>query len=407
MAQIMLDQVDKIYAGGVKAVNALSLEIRDGEFMVLVGPSGCGKSTALRMIAGLENITRGTIQIGERMVNNMPPQDRDIAMVFQNYALYPQMTVAQNMAFGLRMRKTPKREIARRVQDAAKILGLEPYLRRRPNALSGGQRQRVAMGRAMVREPQAFLMDEPLSNLDAKLRVAMRASLAQLHERLNVTTVYVTHDQVEAMTLGDRVCVLRDGMLQQVDRPQNLYNRPANLFVGGFIGSPSMNLVTARLVSDDGEAAVTFAGYRLPVPKSVVHANPGIAAYFGRDVILGIRPSDFEDAGLTEESWPRMAVETHLTEALGTEIHVIFAIDAPLVEHQDVADLAPQGEEDESAIPLYGGKHLWTAQVSARSEVRAGDRIELGVDTRNLHFFDPGSGLAIGGNRAAHQDERS
>src|ERR1700730_10953983 len=251
MAQITLDQVDKIYAGGVKAVNALSLEVRDGEFMVLVGPSGCGKSTALRMIAGLENITRGTIQIGERMVNNMPPQDRDIAMVFQNYALYPQMTVAQNMAFGLRMRKTPKREIARRVQDAAKILGLEPYLRRRPVALSGGQRQRVAMGRAIVREPQAFLMDEPLSNLDAKLRVGMRASLAELHERLHVTTVYVTHDQVEAMTLAQRVCVLRDGMLQQVDTPQNLYDHPVNLFVGGFIGSPSMNLVTAKMTSRD------------------------------------------------------------------------------------------------------------------------------------------------------------
>ena len=214
-----------------------------------------------------------------------------------------------------------------------------------------------------------------------------------------MTTVYVTHDQVEAMTLGDRVCVLRDGILQQVDRPQNLYNRPVNLFVGGFIGSPSMNLVTARLVSDDGGAAVTFAGYRLPVPESVVHANPGIAAYFGRDVILGIRPSDVEDASLTEESRPKMAVETHLTEALGTEIRVIFAIDAPPVEHKDVADLAPQGEEDESAIPLYDGKSLWTAQVSARSKVRAGHRAELGVDTRNLHFFDPGSGLAIGGKR--------
>jgi multiple sugar transport system ATP-binding protein len=259
------------------------------------------------------------------------------------------------------------------------------------------------MGRAIVREPQAFLMDEPLSNLDAKLRVGMRASLAQLHERLSVTTVYVTHDQVEAMTLGDRVCVLRDGMLQQVDRPQNLYNRPVNLFVGGFIGSPSMNLVTARLVSDDGGAAVTFAGYRLPIPKSVVHANPGIAAYFGRDVILGIRPSDFEDVSLTKESWPRMTVETHLIEALGTEIHVIFAIDAPSVEHKDVADLAPQGEEDESAVPLYEGKSLWTAQVSARSKVRAGDRIELGVDTRNLHFFDPESGLAIGGKQAAER----
>jgi multiple sugar transport system ATP-binding protein len=242
-------------------------------------------------------------------------------------------------------------------------------------------------------------MDEPLSNLDAKLRVGMRASLAQLHERLSVTTVYVTHDQVEAMTLGDRVCVLRDGMLQQVDRPQNLYNRPVNLFVGGFIGSPSMNLVTARLVSDDGGAAVTFAGYRLPIPKSVVHANPGIAAYFGRDVILGIRPSDFEDVSLTKESWPRMTVETHLIEALGTEIHVIFAIDAPPVEHKDLADLVPEQDEEGSAASLFEGKSLWTARVNARSPVRVGDRIELAVDTSNLHFFDPDSGLAIGGTK--------
>jgi multiple sugar transport system ATP-binding protein len=401
MAQIMLDHVDKTYAGGVKAVSDLSLEVRDGEFMVLVGPSGCGKSTALRMIAGLENITRGTVQIGDRVVNNLPAKDRDIAMVFQNYALYPQMTVAQNMAFGLRMRKTPKHEIAHRVQDAAKILGLEPYLTRKPAGLSGGQRQRVAMGRAMVREPQVFLMDEPLSNLDAKLRVAMRGSLAQLHERLNVTTVYVTHDQVEAMTLGDRVCVLRDGELQQVDTPHNLFGHPVNLFVAGFIGSPSMNLVTARLVSDDGRAALTFAGYRLPVPESVVHAEAGIAAYFGRDVILGIRPSDFEDASLSPEPWPRMTVETHATEPLGSEIHVIFAIDAPPVEHKDVADLGPQGEEDDSAIPLYEGKSLWTARVNAGSGVRAGDRIELAVDTSNMHFFDPDSGLAIGARKTA------
>ena len=401
MAQIVLDQVDKIFAGGVKAVNDLSLEIPDGEFMVLVGPSGCGKSTALRIIAGLEDITRGTVQIGDRVVNNLPPKDRDIAMIFQNYALYPQMTVAQNMAFGLQMRKTPKREIGRRVQDAAKILGLEPYLARKPAALSGGQRQRVAMGRAIVREPQAFLMDEPLSNLDAKLRVGMRASLADLHQRLNVTTVYVTHDQVEAMTLGDRVCVLRDGMLQQVDTPQNLFDRPVNLFVGGFIGSPSMNLVTAKVSGGDDGAAVTFAGHRLAIPESVVHAKPEVKAYFGREVILGIRPSDFEDASLTEQSWPRMPVVTHVTESLGSEIHVIFVIDAPPVQHKDVADLGPQGEEEDSAIPLYEGKSLWTARVNARSRVRAGDRIELGVDTSNLHFFDPDSGLAIGNKQPA------
>ena len=401
MAQIALDQVDKLYGRGVKAVNDLSLEIQDGEFMVLVGPSGCGKSTALRMIAGLEEVSHGTIRIGDRVMNGVAPKDRDIAMVFQNYALYPQMTVAQNLAFGLRMRKTPKKEIERRVRNAANILGLEPYLTRRPTALSGGQRQRVAMGRAIVREPQAFLMDEPLSNLDAKLRVGMRASLAELHERLHVTTVYVTHDQVEAMTLGHRVCVLRDGMLQQVDTPQNLYDHPVNLFVGGFIGSPSMNIVKAGVLSGDDGMAVTFAGFRLPLPEEVVRASSGIEAYVGRDVILGIRPSDFEDASLTDDSWPRMPVVTHVTEALGSDIHVIFAIDAPPVEHKDLADLVPEQDEEGSAIPLHAGKSLWTARVNARSPVRAGDRIELGVDTRNLHFFDPDSGLAIGGTKIA------
>jgi multiple sugar transport system ATP-binding protein len=399
MAQIVLDRVDKTFAHGVQAVHDLSLDIPDGEFMVLVGPSGCGKSTALRIIAGLEDITSGTVQIGDRVVNNLASKDRDIAMIFQNYALYPQMTVAQNMAFGLEMRKTPKREIARRVKDAANILGLEPYLARKPAALSGGQRQRVAMGRAIVREPQAFLMDEPLSNLDAKLRVSMRSSLAELHERLHVTTVYVTHDQVEAMTLGQRVCVLRDGMLQQVDTPQNLYDHPVNLFVGGFIGSPSMNLVTARMISGDDGTAVTFAGHRLAIPDSVVHSRPEIKAYFGRDVILGIRPSDFEDASLTEQPWPKIPAVAHVIEALGSEIHVLFFIDAPPVEHKDVADLGPQGEEDESAMPLHKGKSLWTARVNARSGVRAGDRIELGVDTSHMHFFDPDSGLVIGGNK--------
>jgi len=400
MAQITLDEVDKVFGRGVKAVNDLSLEIQDGEFMVLVGPSGCGKSTALRIIAGLEEVSHGTIRIGDRVVNGVPPKDRDIAMIFQNYALYPQMTVAQNLAFGLRMRKTPKKEIERRVRNAASILGLEPLLARRPAALSGGQRQRVAMGRAIVREPQAFLMDEPLSNLDAKLRVGVRASLVELHERLHVTTVYVTHDQVEAMTLGHRVCVLRDGMLQQVDTPQNLFDRPVNLFVGGFIGSPSMNIVKAGVTSGDDGMAVTFAGHRLPVPEEVVRASSGIEAYVGRDVILGIRPSDFEDARLADESWPRMPVVTHMTEALGSEIHVIFAIDAPPVEHKDLADLVPEKEEEEgSASSLYGGKSLWTARVNARSTVRIGDRIELAVDTRNLHFFDPDSGLAIEGTK--------
>jgi multiple sugar transport system ATP-binding protein len=401
MAQIVLNRIDKTYPGGMKAVNGLSLEIEDGEFVVLVGPSGCGKTTVLRMIAGLEDITGGTIQIGNRVMNKVAPKDRDIAMVFQNYALYPSMTVRENLAFGLRMRKTPKEEINRRVSDAANILGLAQYLERKPAALSGGQRQRVAMGRAIVREPEVFLMDEPLSNLDAKLRVSMRASLAELHERLNVTTVYVTHDQVEAMTLGDRVCVLRSGVLQQVDTPQNLFDYPVNLFVGEFIGSPSMNIVAAKLVRDDGGTAVMFAEYRLPISEDVVHARPEIEPYFGRDVILGLRPSDFEEASRVDESWARMPVRTHVTEALGGEIHVIFVVDAPPVEHKDVVDVVPGAEEGGAAVPLYEGKSVWTARVDADSQVRPGDRIELGVDTRNLYFFDPDSGLAIGSKQAA------
>jgi multiple sugar transport system ATP-binding protein len=396
MAQIVLDSVDKIYAGGVKAVNGLSLEIKDGEFMVLVGPSGCGKSTALRSIAGLEEISAGTIVIGERVVNDLPPKDRDIAMVFQNYALYPHMTVEQNLAFGLQLRKTPKNEIKRRVTEAAKMLGLDQYLKRKPAALSGGQRQRVAMGRAIVREPQAFLMDEPLSNLDAKLRVSMRASLNQLHERLGVTTVYVTHDQVEAMTLGHRVCVLSDGRLQQVDTPTALFASPVNLFVAGFIGSPAMNFVTAGLVRDGG-LAVTFGGHRLAVPESVLEAKQGLAGYIGREVILGIRPSDFEDAGLADASWPRMQAVAGVTEELGSEIHVIFTIDAPPVEHASITEAAQGDEgEDEAAVALAGGKSLWTARVAARSSVRPGSPVELAVDTSNLHFFDLVSGLSIG-----------
>jgi multiple sugar transport system ATP-binding protein len=396
MAKITLDSIDKVYSGGVKAIDQLTLEVKDGEFMVLVGPSGCGKSTALRSIAGLEEISSGTIQIGDRVVNDLPPKDRDIAMVFQNYALYPHMTVEQNLAFGLQLRKTPKDEIKRRVTEAAKMLGLDQYLKRKPAALSGGQRQRVAMGRAIVREPQAFLMDEPLSNLDAKLRVSMRASLNQLHERLGVTTIYVTHDQVEAMTLGHRVCVMRDGRLQQVDTPQTLFESPVNLFVAGFIGSPAMNFVTADLVRDDGPA-VTFAGYRLGVPASVLEGKPGLDGYFGRKIILGIRPSDFEDASLADANWARMPVTVGVTEELGSEIHVIFTIDAPPVQHASISDAATGDDgEDESVAALVGGKSLWTARVSARSAVRPGQPMELAVDTTNLQFFDSESGLSIG-----------
>jgi ABC-type sugar transport system ATPase subunit len=401
MAQIALDHVEKMYQGGVKALDDLNLDVKEGEFMVLVGPSGSGKSTALRAIAGLEEITSGTISIGDRIVNDLPPKDRDIAMVFQNYALYPHMTVEENLAFGLKLRKTPKSEIKRRVGEAAKMLGLDQYLARKPSQLSGGQRQRVAMGRAIVREPQAFLMDEPLSNLDAKLRVSMRASLNQLHERLGTTTVYVTHDQVEAMTLGQRVCVLRDGKLQQVDTPQRLFESPVNLFVAGFIGSPAMNFVTAELVRDDGPA-VTFAGYRLAVPAEVLDAKPDLSNYFGRKIIMGIRPSDFEDASLGDGNWGRMPITVGVTEELGSEIHVIFTIDAPPVEHSSITDaISGNEDDDETVAALVGGKSLWTARVSARSRVRPGQPLELGVDTRNLQFFDPETSLSIGHHVAA------
>ena len=394
MAQITLDQVDKTYSGGVKGIDRLSLEIGDGEFMVLVGPSGCGKSTALRSIAGLEEISSGTISIGGRVVNNLPPKDRDIAMVFQNYALYPHMTVEQNLAFGLQQRKTPRDEVRRRVAEVARMLGLGEYLRRKPAALSGGQRQRVAMGRAIVREPQAFLMDEPLSNLDAKLRVSMRASLLELHGRLGVTTVYVTHDQVEAMTLGQRVCVLRDGQLQQADSPQVLFNAPVNLFVAGFIGSPAMNFATARLVRDDG-LAVTFAGHRLAVPPGLLAARPGLDGYIGRELILGVRPSSFEDASLAEPDWPRMPVTATVTELLGSEIHVLFGLDAPPVQHDSLSD-AGASDDGDAAIPLAGSGLVWTARVAARSPVRPGQSAVLAVDASGLHFFDPATGLSIG-----------
>jgi multiple sugar transport system ATP-binding protein len=395
MARIALEHVEKVYGGSaVKTLDDLNIDVKDGEFMVLVGPSGCGKSTALRSIAGLEEITGGTITIGDRVVNDLPPKDRDIAMVFQNYALYPHMTVADNLAFGLKLRRAPKAEIKRRVAEAAEILGLEPYLDRKPAALSGGQRQRVAMGRAIVREPAAFLMDEPLSNLDAKLRVAMRGSLNQLHDRLGTTTVYVTHDQVEAMTLGNRVCVLRDGLLQQVDTPQELFDNPVNLFVAGFIGSPAMNFVAADLVRDDGPA-VTFAGFRLPVPAAVMSERAGLEDYLGRGVILGIRPSDFEDAAFADPSWPRISVTIGVTEELGTEVHGIFPINARPVEHAAITS-AVGHEEDDTVTALAGGRSMWTARVSSRSSIRSGSAVELAVDTSRLHFFDPATGHGIG-----------
>jgi multiple sugar transport system ATP-binding protein len=395
MARISFDQVDKVYPGGVKGVDGLTLDIGDGEFMVFVGPSGCGKTTALRSIAGLEEVTSGTISIGDRVVNDLPPKDRDVAMVFQNYALYPHMTIAQNLAFGLQQRKTPKAEIKTRVAEVAHLLGLDDYLGRKPAALSGGQRQRVAMGRAIVREPQVFLMDEPLSNLDAKLRVSMRASLSQLHARLSVTTVYVTHDQVEAMTLGQRVCVMRDGKLQQVDTPQTLYRSPVNLFVASFIGSPAMNFTTATLVRDDGPA-VEFAGTRLAVPAQLLESRPGLERYFGRSLILGIRPADCEDARLADASWPRLQVTATVTEELGSEVNVLFSIDAPPVRHESLSDGQGSTDDEEGLIPIAGDKAMWTARVASRSEVRPGQPVELAIDTSGLQFFDAGTGLAIG-----------
>jgi multiple sugar transport system ATP-binding protein len=401
MAQIVMDEVTKVYGGNVKAVDSLSLDVPDGEFMVFVGPSGCGKSTALRMIAGLEEITGGTISIGERVVNDLPPKDRDIAMVFQNYALYPHMTVEENLAFGLQLRKMPKDEQQERVGEAARILGLEPYLKRKPAALSGGQRQRVAMGRAIVRHPQAYLMDEPLSNLDAKLRVSMRGELARLHDRLGVTTIYVTHDQVEAMTLGTRVAVLKDGELQQVDSPQNLFEFPQNLFVAGFIGSPAMNLVEARLVRDGGPA-VTFADYKLPVPSSLV-SERGLDAYFDSPIILGVRPSSFEDAALVSgdaERQPTMKVTVDVTEELGSEANLLFRVNAPAAHHESLrlrmAAEVSKEEEEAEALAAGEGRSVWTARVNPRTTARPGRTLDLAVDNSEFHFFDRDTGQAIG-----------
>jgi multiple sugar transport system ATP-binding protein len=396
MARILMDHIEKIYAGGVKAVEDFTLDIADGEFVVLVGPSGCGKSTALRMVAGLEDISAGKLLIGERVVNDVPPKDRDIAMVFQNYALYPHMTVEENLGFALRLRHVPEDDMRRRVNQAAEMLALEPYLKRKPAALSGGQRQRVAMGRAIVREPQALLMDEPLSNLDAKLRVTMRGTLNSLHHRLGTTTMYVTHDQIEAMTLGDRVAVMLDGKLQQVDPPQTLYDAPRNLFVAGFIGSPAMNMVDADLVRDGGPAVV-FGSYRLAVPDEVLAKKTGLDRYFGKKVIVGIRPSNFEDGSLLHDSQlPVMKVNATIIEELGSEINIIFEVDAPPVRHAATQALALDvSDEDEE---VGGGREhsVWTARVSPQSKARPGAAVELAVDTTALHFFDPATGLAIG-----------
>jgi multiple sugar transport system ATP-binding protein len=396
VAQVALEGVAKVYPDGTEAVKDLDLTIDDGEFMVFVGPSGCGKTTALRMVAGLEDVSRGTIEIGDRVVNNVPSKDRDVAMVFQNYALYPHLSVYENMAFGLRLRKTEKSVIDARVREAAGILGLTEFLDRKPRALSGGQRQRVAMGRAIVREPRVFLMDEPLSNLDAKLRVQTRAEIARLQSDLGVTTIYVTHDQTEAMTMGDRVAVLKKGELQQVDSPQVLYDRPEKLFVAGFIGSPAMNMVEADLVRAEGALFVQFADVRLRVDDEVPQQRPALAGYEGRRVIVGIRPEDMEDAGQAPDAPEdhRFTTTVSLREALGSDVLVHFEVDVPLVVTEDTLELArDSGLEDLGRVEAE--RSMFIARLSPRTEARKGDRIELVVDTGRMHFFDIETGRGI------------
>ncbi len=396
MAEITLEHVTKTFSGGVVAVDDVNLTIADGEFMVLVGPSGCGKSTLLRMIAGLEEITGGTISIGDLEVTELPPPERDIAMVFQNYALYPHMSVRDNLGFGLSVRHTPKSEIKRRVKEVATLLGLDELLDRKPAHLSGGQRQRVAMGRAIIREPKAFLMDEPLSNLDAKLRVGMRASLAELHGRLSVTSVYVTHDQTEAMTLGHRVAVMRDGKIVQVDVPQRLYHSPNDLFVAAFIGSPSMNLVEATI---DGDS-IAFGQYRLPLAPE---RRPPAGV---KNVVLGIRPEAFDDAAFTSKELPRIEVTIDVLEELGSDSHVFFRVAAPRVT------IESRNSSDDETI-LAENDSRFTARVNPATKGSVGSSLELVVDPAGFHFFDlrsgesllsPAGSLAYAGRQAAHEE---
>jgi multiple sugar transport system ATP-binding protein len=402
MAEIALESLKKVYPDGTLAVRDLDLEIRDGEFVVLVGPSGCGKTTALRCVAGLEAITEGVVRIGGRVVNALPPKDRDVAMVFQNYALYPHMSAFKNMAFGLKMRKVRRPEVGRRVGDAARVLGLEHVLGKRPRTLSGGQRQRVAMGRAIVREPQAFLMDEPLSNLDAKLRVEMRAEIARLQRDLEVTTIYVTHDQVEAMTLGDRVAVMREGVLQQFDVPQKLYDEPQNLFVAEFIGSPAMNLIGVDLVRENGSLVAQFAESetRLAVGDDLVSARPALKEFVGKRIILGIRPEDLEDASVAggAPNGRKLTATVDIREDMGSEVFIHFGVGGKPVRGEDVA--AAMGEEALEATMEQARKKgsLWVGRIDRESRAREGDRLELAVSTQRLHFFDPETGRGIYGD---------
>jgi multiple sugar transport system ATP-binding protein len=400
VAEVVLEHVGKVYPDGTRAVRDLNLDVDDKEFLVLVGPSGCGKTTALRMVAGLEDISEGEVRIGDRVVNRVPARDRDVAMVFQSYALYPHLTVRDNIGFGLQLRKMPKAEIKRRVNDAARILGLEDNLDRKPRNLSGGQRQRVAMGRAIVREPQAFLMDEPLSNLDAKLRVQMRAEIARIQRDLGVTTIYVTHDQTEAMTLGDRVAVMKKGELQQVAEPQVLYDHPTNLFVAGFIGSPAMNLLQGTLIGgEDGDLELDLGSQKLQIDRAVLNQRPALRDYFGRKVVAGIRPEDMEDAALvTGADGTRLQSTADLVEAMGSDVLVHFVVDAPQVVTDDTKELARDVGTDVLGA-LEARPHTdMVARFSPRTRVRVGEPVTVQISIDRLHYFDPDSGLSIWGD---------
>jgi multiple sugar transport system ATP-binding protein len=400
MGDITFDAVWKVYPDGTQAVRSVDLVIEDGALMVLVGPSGCGKTTLLRMVAGLEEVTAGTIRIGDRPINDVPPKERDIAMVFQNYALYPHMTVYDNQAFGLRLRRLPKQEIESRVSGIARVLGLVEELRKKPGQLSGGQRQRVAMGRAIVRQPQAFLMDEPLSNLDAKLRVQMRSEISRMQRDLGTTMIYVTHDQTEAMTMGTQVAVMKKGDLQQVAPPEELYARPTNLFVAGFIGSPAMNFTQATLERDDGNYFVRFGGARLCVDEEAVAERPGLASYAGRSLVLGIRPDATEDAAIARDAPEdrRFTAVAELRETVGSEAFVHFTLDSEPVVTEDTRELAADtGTEMVQKLEEEASEHKtpFVARMHARSRARAGERVEVAVDTRELHFFDLETGAGI------------
>ncbi len=400
MAEIKMEGLGKIYDDGTRAVGDVDLTVKDGEFLVLVGPSGCGKSTILRMIAGLEEITEGTMIIGDTVVNDLPAKDRDIAMVFQNYALYPHMSVFDNMAFGLKLRKMDKGEIRRRVEEAAEALEITDFLERKPKALSGGQRQRVAMGRAIVREPSAFLMDEPLSNLDAKLRVQMRTELGLLHSRLETTTVYVTHDQIEAMTLGHRVAVLksvtvkRPDNLQQVAPPSELFYNPANLFVAGFMGSPAMNMVNGHLEGSGEDIHVVFGPYRLKVDPQAMERHPGVENYMNKDIVIGIRPGDFEDARIAGNGADRsMEIDVEVTEVLGSETFIHYEVPVAPVITPEIEELLADTGSDISSL---GNTTRFSSRVSSDIGIPPGSKATVVVDTAKLHLFDPESGARIG-----------